>query len=207
MALRSLSPGFWLAEGMAALVMLSVLMDWGSGWVAVRAMLAEISAMAAGAAVLGIPEVLRSVTGEMWELEQSCRYNSRQLTAARMVVVSGLDLLLFTLIALVLGGKTGLEIWRIMLYLLTPFAGGGLLFFAAFRLLHHRSAIWLLIGLDAGMILIVRRLAETRMYEKAAAGIWAAVLAIELLLLVPLFRQSLMKLSEEGEKWNLSSTN
>jgi len=200
-----LSPSFWLIEGAAALTLLFVLTDWGSGEQAVRTMLAEVSALAAGAAVLGIPEILRPVTGRMWELEQSCRINSRQLMSARMVLVAGLDLALFTLIALALGGKAGVEVWRVMLYLLTPFTFCALLFFAAFRLLHNRMAVWLLAALDGGMALGVRVLADTMLYEPAAAGIWAAVLAAELILLVPLTGRILTKLSEEGAKWSLYS--
>lgn len=80
-----------------------------------------LSGVVALSAVFFMEEIFKSFTYGMWELEQTFKYDLRQLTVAKLFAFGTIDLLLILVIAMYCGDMASLPFWRVGLYLLVPF--------------------------------------------------------------------------------------
>lgn len=116
--------------GQRLLIQLSYLSPWqwlvqfffllGLGWYWSVGFFDEyfLTMAAAGLGLSGAIEIQRSYRFEMWELEQACRYNLRELFALRMLLLGGMDLGIL-LLTLGVGLAQGQGV-AVCLYLLIP---------------------------------------------------------------------------------------
>lgn len=84
-------------------------------------MVSAISFIVALLGVVGFPEICKSFSYQMWELEQSCKYNLRQLIAIKLTIIGTLDLLIILAITFFTCLQTELPMWEMALYLFVPF--------------------------------------------------------------------------------------
>lgn len=71
-------------------------------------------------AILPIADLVRSFGCNMWEMESACRYDLRQITAMRLCIIGGGDILVL-LLGCCLYGRRFSAIWEFGLYILLPF--------------------------------------------------------------------------------------
>ena len=86
-------------------------------------------------------------------LEQSCKYDLRQIMALRLGLLGGLDLVLLAGAAAVAGRRTGLPLWETALYLLVPFNLTCIASFFALRLARGKGAAALAVPAGVGTAL------------------------------------------------------
>ena len=85
------------------------------------AILSAISFIVALLGVIGFPEICKSFSWQMWELEQSCKYNLRQITAIKLSIIGTADLIIILAITLFTSLQTNLPMWEMALYFFVPF--------------------------------------------------------------------------------------
>lgn len=78
-------------------------------------------------ALLPVVDIVRSYGHNMCEMEAACRYDLRQITAMRMCVIGGADILLLTLGGWFYREKCG-SIWEFVLFVLLPFLASSSLY-------------------------------------------------------------------------------
>lgn len=111
-----ISPAVWIVQASVILIFAAVMaQDFD---VVKSAIILSVTAPAMG--LLLVVDVVRSYGSNMWEMETACRYDLRQITAMRMCLIGGGDLLVLG------GGLCAFGIfkgscWIFILYVLLPF--------------------------------------------------------------------------------------
>lgn len=111
-----------------------------------------ISFLVALITLVGFPELCRSYSYRMWELEQSCKYNLRQLTAMKMAVLGSADLVIIALIAVICGRYAETSFWQIGLCLLVPFNVTCIVGFFTISFLRNRANTYNVWGICGGAV-------------------------------------------------------
>jgi len=111
-----ISPGAWLGQGGVVLLMGFAFhfFYWGKGDI-----LVTLAACAPLFGLIGFTEVMKSYQKDMWELEQSCRYNLRELAAMRLLIFGLVDLVLVAVI-FAMGLCIGIRADLLILFFLVP---------------------------------------------------------------------------------------
>ena len=117
---KYISPLLWLSQ-LLAIGICMLLISQISSDTDMTAILSAISFIVALLGVVGFPEVCKSFSYQMWELEQSCKYNLRQIVAIKLSIIGTIDLIIILAITLFTSLQTELPMWEMALYLFVPF--------------------------------------------------------------------------------------
>ncbi len=109
-----LSPLAWILQGAAVLFL---------GWLIHveerNSILAGLLTCAPMLGVIGFAEILRSYQQNVWELEQACRYNLRQLMGMRLLIFGAVDSLLACCV-IISGFQAGIRAEELLVFFLIP---------------------------------------------------------------------------------------
>lgn len=148
-------------------------------------LLSSLSFWIAILGVFGFPELCKSFSLQMWELEQSCKYNLRQVVTLKLAILGTLDLILVVSLAMAVGARLRLPLWEVALYLLTPFNLSCIVAFYSLGILRDKESRWQLFlvgGTVAFLILIcVNRFS---LYQTITIPAWIVVYTLSLAVLV-----------------------
>ena len=117
---KYISPLLWLSQ-LLAIGICMLLISQISSDTDITSILSAISFVVALLGVVGFPEVCKSFSYQMWELEQSCKYNLRQIVAIKLSIIGMIDLIIILAITLFTSLQTELPMWEMTLYLFVPF--------------------------------------------------------------------------------------
>lgn len=117
---KYISPLLWFSQ-LLAIGICMLLISQISSDTDMTAILSAISFIVALLGVVGFPEVCKSFSYQMWELEQSCKYNLRQIVAIKLSIIGTIDLIIILAITLFTSLQTELPMWEMALYLFVPF--------------------------------------------------------------------------------------
>ena len=96
---KYISPLLWSSQLLAIGLCMLLISQIGSD-TDLTAILSAISFIVALLGVVGFPEVCKSFSYQMWELEQSCKYNLRQIAAIKLSIIGTIDQLIILAITL-----------------------------------------------------------------------------------------------------------
>lgn len=150
-----ISPSVWLLQ--AVFLALAFLIARGQQTI----YLWNLSVMIPFLGVIAVPEMAKSFSSGMWELEQSCFFNLRRLIAAKMAVFGFVDgiVVIFLMAA---AGSRGAGPAGVVLAVLVPFCLSNTVYLVLFRLLKRRCTGYVLtaagIAMVVGMLLLIRYL-------------------------------------------------
>lgn len=112
-------------------------------------------AVAAAAAplfgLIGVVEIARSFSHQMWELENACRYNLRYVLGMRMMVMGLADLILFVIL-IGMGTARGNSFMSMAVCLLVPFHLSNMVYLGMLMKTGGRCPVQLLLA--AGLVMI-----------------------------------------------------
>lgn len=151
---RFISPSVWILQ--AVFLLLAI---WVSGRQTEEWYLWNLSAMIPFLGVICVPELTKSFSLGMWELEQSCCFNLRKLMAAKMAVLGTVDgvFLIFLMAAV---GSRGTGFTEAVLAVLLPFQVSNAVYLGLFQVLKRHCSGYILTAAGifmAGGILTLRR--------------------------------------------------
>lgn len=109
-----ISPAAWLLQGI-----LLLMIGWGFYAEGREEILLYLLFCAPMAGVVGFTEIMRSYRQNMWELEQACRYNLRQLMGTRLLIFGIADSLVACGVA-VMGWGAGIRTWEVLIFFFIP---------------------------------------------------------------------------------------
>lgn len=111
-----ISPAVWAVQAAVILIFAAVMVQ--NFDMVSSAIILSVTAPAMG--LLLVVDVMRSYGSNMWEMETACRYDLRQVTAMRMCIIGGADLLVLAGGLCAFGMFKG-SYWIFILYVLLPF--------------------------------------------------------------------------------------
>ena len=168
--------GKWVWAAQAALVFSVLLAVSRSprGMDEMRFLLLILSCAAPLLAFLGFPEILKSYSHGMAEIEACTRFSMRRLMGARMLILGLADLCCLTVVLAASAAGGGMPLLRMILYLFVPF---NVTCCGCLTVLDHvknRQGGYFCAAVCIFCIALFSRLSLIKKYyEAAATGIWA----------------------------------
>lgn len=90
---RYISSLLWMAESVSAILCILIISQINVN-TDITLALSSLSFIMALLGIVGFPELCKSFSYQMWELEQSCKYNLRQLVSLKLFIIGMIDLVL-----------------------------------------------------------------------------------------------------------------
>lgn len=176
-----ISPFFWLGEAFFFLIFWILINSRMFEEAEARQILSFSSATIACVGIIGIHELHKSVAYKMAELEQVCFLNLRQVWAAKMVLLAGVNLILLAFVTISLTDRTSYLLYEAAIYILVPFLISNIIYF---RLLLWKSTEQGVLYMAAVFLCMLFGLVPSfykDAYEKSCLWIWSVVLVLALL--------------------------
>ena len=121
MQVRFIGRGLWLSQAVLLVFALVVISLSSISLNEMRPMFLTISGVVPLIAFLGFPEIMKSYSNGMAEIEACTRFSIRKLVGARMLILGLTDLCCLTIILAASVASSGLPVLRMILYLSVPF--------------------------------------------------------------------------------------
>lgn len=173
MQLRFIGKWVWLAQAALLLLVLLAVGRRSSSVFELRPIFLLFSFVAPLIAFVGFPEILKSYSYGMAEIEACARFSMRKLMGARMLILGLADLCCLTVILAVSTAGSGVPLLRMILYLFVPF---NVTCCGCLTVLDHvrsRQGGYFCAAVCIFCIVIFTRLSFVReYYEAAATGAW-----------------------------------
>lgn len=148
-------------------------------------LLSTISFVVAFLGVIGFPEVCKSFSSQMWELEQSCKYNLRQIVTIKLSVIGSVDMLIVFILSVVAGLQTKSPVWELAVYFFVPFNFVCIATFFIMDFTRNQLSMPFVFcvsfGLAAILLLCINRFS---LYENASILIWTMVCLVTFFVLI-----------------------
>ena len=146
--------------------------------------LSVISACVALITLIGFPELCKSFSHNMWELEQSCKYNLRQVVAIKMLIIGLADLLTILGLTLIVGLQSGIPMIQVALYLIVPFNVTCIISFVILSFLRDKSNIHAQTAISVFVLLLLFFIFnKLSIFHADMVNVWAIVCMISILVL------------------------
>ena len=169
---KYISPLLWLSQ-LLAIGICMLLISQISSDTDITSILSAISFVVALLGVVGFPEICKSFSYQMWELEQSCKYNLRQIVAIKLSIIGTIDLLIILAITLFTSLQTELPMWEMALYLFVPFNLACIVSFFITSLARNKNSVFPIFPAGFGfaflMLLWINRFSP---YQSISIPIW-----------------------------------
>lgn len=169
---KYISPLLWLSQ-LLAIGICMLLISQISSDTDITSILSAISFVVALLGVVGFPEVCKSFSYQMWELEQSCKYNLRQIVAIKLSIIGMIDLIIILAITLFTSLQTELPVWEMALYLFVPFNSACIVSFFITSLARNKNSVSPIFPEGFGfaflMLLCINRFSP---YQSISIPIW-----------------------------------
>lgn len=195
---KYLSPLLWAAESMLIFLCVLVISHINKN-TDITLALSTLSFLMVILGIVGFPELCKSFSCQMWELEQSCKYNLRQITALRLSVIGTFHLILVLVIALATSMQMSLPLWEIALYLLVPFNLSCIAAFFVLGFFRNRGKERLILpaGLGVAFFLFI---ATNRfsLYDRFAISVWTVAFLVTTVILINRIFHFLNRLEQGG---------
>jgi hypothetical protein len=195
---KYISPLLWLAQLLAVGLCIFLINQINSS-TDITAVLSAISCIVALLGVVGFPEVCKSFSYQMWELEQSCKYNLRQIVAIKLSIIGTIDLLIVLMITLLTSIQTNLPVWEMALYLFVPFNLACIVSFFVTSLARNKNWIFPIfpagLGLSFLMLLCINRFS---LYQSITTQIWFFLCFSTFVVLIWKIAQFIKNMDEGG---------
>lgn len=176
MQLRFISKWVWLSQAVLLLPILLVIGHDPLSMNEMRTIFLILSSVAPLIAFLGFPEILKSYSHGMAEIEACTRFSMRRLMGARMLILGLTDLCCLTVILAVSVASSGMPVLRMILYLFVPF---NVTCCGCLTVLDHiksRQAGYYCAAVGVFCVAVFSRLSLVeKYYETAATGVWAVL--------------------------------
>lgn len=161
-------------------------------------------------AILPMADIVRSFGCNMWEMESACRYDLRQITAMRLCIVGGGDILVLTFGCLLYGKRLN-AIWEFGLYILLPFLISSCIYLWELNHFSRKCSIYMLSATGI-MLIIVGSVVLQNIYNWIRTDSFKWIPTVTLTAVIAFGAATLygavslcgnLKKKEGGVKWNL----
>ncbi|MEW9094233.1 MAG: hypothetical protein AB2417_04035 [Clostridiaceae bacterium] len=203
--IKYISPVIWIAQLIVLCLTSILLWYFGNDVKETISVFSILSISAPIVALIGIPEIAKSFTCNMWEIEQYCRYNLQKIMAIRMVIIGATDLIsmsiLFSISAFYYDGN----ILSLILYVLVPFNISSIIYLFIFNWVKGKTANYTVMAIGLFLAVGFSQLSKyPKLYQSTSIWIWGVLFVITSLLLIWKIAETLNSMKNKEELlWNL----
>ncbi len=182
-----ISPITWILQFAVSVVIVILIMMRSDG-VDLYPQFAGLSVAMAIITLIGYPELQKSFSYNMWELEESCHYNLRQVTIMRMIIISGADVLILSILASLGSVILKTKFIYTAVYMIVPFSIISIAsYFVCTMLRNRRQTQYWLTGANTALVFLsVAILQRSSLYSPKNFPIWLIVSVTSALILAAL---------------------
>lgn len=182
-----------------ALLGFSLFLMFSKGEMSYEHVLRGITGMVLFSVIFFTDELFKSFTNNMWELEQTFKYDLRQHTAMKMLVFGVFYLLLIVILAVVGKQIFPVSFLSFALYLLVPFNVFCIVLFSIFTLIRNNLSnllLWTSSGVLVAVSIITKGIFNIYSFP---LSYWTIVYVITSIGLLALIRQMLKQYNMGGD--------
>lgn len=155
--------------------------------------------------LIGVKELSKSYTYNMWEIEQSSRFHPEKITICRMLIIGMVDLFIVTTVLAVMSHYYQYSIIRMILYVMVPFNICCISYFFVVRKVEKSDSSYYLIAsmicLSIAFYFLMR---QQILFEISMIWIWCASYLVTVIFLSNAVKKYLKYEKMIGElSWNL----
>lgn len=196
--LKYISPLLWLSQ-LLIIGLCILLISQINSSTDITAVLSIISFIVALLGVVGFPEVCKSFSYQMWELEQSCKYNLRQIVAIKLSIIGIIDLLIVLIITILTSIQTNLPMWEMALYLFVPFNLACIVSFYITSFFRNKNSVLPIFTIGFGISFIILFCTNRfSVYQSISILVWLIFCFVTFIILIWKIFQFVKGLDEGG---------
>lgn len=158
--------------------------------------------------LVGFPELMKSFHCDMWELEESCFYNLREILLMKMMIFGMVDGMILCIL-MGAAGKGGMEWYEVLCSILIPYNLSCTVYLELFRVMKRKCSGYALVMAGFFMVVILYVIRQITIVwngtvtETAVKALAVVGCGISLLLLIIVAGRILSSMKEEEQgKWN-----
>lgn len=206
--IRYVSPFVWLAQALllgvcAALLFLSRREEYSLAQI--KQLFLLLSSAAPLLTLTGVPEIAKSISHNMQEIELSCKHSLQRLMAVRLILIGSADVLVLTVLLVLGNAWYDCDAVRLILYLLVPFNVACAV--CLWVIARARNAVANVICAAICALLLAGFLALssfTALYESTATWLWGIGLLLSGVYLAKMVLQMMTNIkNREVPQWSL----
>lgn len=183
--IKYISPYIWIVQAIFLLLILFSLSLSTNGIDDRQTIITILSVSAPIIALVAIPELAKSFSYNMWEIESTSKFNLQKLIAIRLIIIGVIDLSIITILIVTTSTFYEISFVNVVLYLLVPFNFANSIYLFLLRKFHGKRVV--ISCLIAGLIIVIS-LGSISMfngwYVLTSTFIWIILLAFSLCALV-----------------------
>ena len=162
-----------------------------------------ISACGPIIALIGVPELSKSFTHSMWELEESCTFNLCKLMSMRLMIVGMIDIIVMTILVAISSTVFVGSFISLVLYMFVPFNVASFIYLTVFNRIKNKNVNYIIVAIGIFISLALNQISnQTQLYESISMGIWGLMFFISAILLIWQVAKSILQKQQEELQWN-----
>lgn len=147
--IKYISPYTWIVQAAILLIVSCFLLLSTNGINERQTIITILSVAAPIIALVGIPELAKSFSYNMWELESTSKFNLQKLVVIRLMIIGLIDLSTITIIVMATCTFYEISFVNVMLYILVPFSLSNSIYLFLLRKFQGKTVVFscLIVGL------------------------------------------------------------
>lgn len=203
--IQYISPVVWIAQIILLLFVSILLLKTELNSEQINSTVVIISACSPIIALIGIPELAKSFLYNMWEIEDSCRFNLQKVLSMRMIIIGAVDILVISILLGVSSLNYNGNIVDLILYMLVPFNLSSVLYFMIIS--HSKGKVTSYISMAICIfmsVVLVQISIQPRLYQEIATWVWGMLFLGSFTLLIGQVDKLLNTIKQQEElQWKL----
>lgn len=140
--IKYISPYLWIVQAALLLIVLISLLLSPNGIDDRQTIITILSVASPIIALVAIPELAKSFSYNMWELESTSKFNLQKLIAIRLMIIGMIDLLIITIIVITTCTFYEVSFVNVVLYILVPFSLANSIYLFLLRKFQGKSVVF-----------------------------------------------------------------
>ena len=163
-----------------------------------------ISACGPIIALIGVPELSKSFTHNMWELEESCRFNLYKLTSMRLMIVGMVDIIVMTILVAISSTVFIGSFISLVLYMFVPFNVASFIYFTIISRIKSKNVNYITVATGIFISVVLNQISnQAQLYQTVFTGIWGLMFFVSAILLIWQVARTLKRQKQQEElQWN-----
>lgn len=147
--IKYISPYIWIVQTVLLLIVLFSLIPSTNGIDDRQTIITVLSVASPIIALVAIPELAKSFSYNMWELESTSKYNLQKLIVVRLMIIGVIDLTIITIIIITTCSFYEISFINVVLYILVPFSLSNSIYLFLLRKFQGKTVVFscLIVGL------------------------------------------------------------
>lgn len=202
--IKYISPYIWIVQAALLLIVSCSLIFSTNGIDERQTIITILSVSAPIIALVAIPELAKSFTNNMWELESTSKFNLQKLIVIRLMIIGVMDLSTITIIVITTCTLYEMSFVNVILYILVPFCLTNSIYLFILRNFQGKTVVFgcLIVGLIIAIVLCYLSMFNV-WYALTSTFLWIILLTFSVCTLAHEIIK-LLKSIQRGEEmlWN-----